>query len=258
MARLSRCTTPTLAELGTVNVTSPGTGSYLTNLAASPDGKRVYALVSPPDGYGVAKALSVIDTATNREIATISVPAGALDVSVSPDSKRVYVAQYDGRTVLVIDSATNQLAGKFTTDQSTGGAQFVGEAPNGKVYVTDYDLRTVCAVNVGDTTSNNVAPSWQGPTKNFDPANGVTFGKVNVLDNDGDALKFYIASPWLSYGTLTLDENTGDYVYTSYLRDDGYNVLYEESFTVVVTDGHYTTSGTIYVQAYVDPYSLAW
>ena len=60
----------------------------------------------------------------------------------------------------------------------------------------------------------------------------------------------------MTYGTLTLDENTGDYVYTSYGTNDGYNILYEEAFTVVVTDGHYTTTGTIYVQTYVDPYSL--
>ena len=245
----------TLADLGTVNVTALGAGSYLTNLATSPDGKRVYALVSPSDGYGRSKLISVIDTATNTEIATIADPSGALDVSVSRDSKRVYVAQYDGRTVMVIDPLTNKVTGQFITDQSTGGVQFVAEAPNGKVYVTDYDLRTVYAVNVGDTTpSNNVAPTWQGPTKAFDPATGVTTGNVNVGDGDGDALKYYVSSPYLSYGTLTLDENTGDYVYASDLTYDGYYILYEESFTVVVTDGHYTTTGTIYVQAYRDPY----
>jgi YVTN family beta-propeller protein len=247
----------TLADVGTIDVSDFGAGSYVTRIATSPDGKRVYALVSASDGYGRSKMISVIDTATNREIATIADPSGAIDVSVSPDSKRVYVAQYDGRTTLVIDPVTNTVSGNFTTDQSSGGAQFVAEAPNGKVYVTDYDLRTVYAVNVGDTTpSNNVAPTWRGPTKTFNPATGVTTGNVNVGDGDGDPLRYYVSSPWVTYGTLTLDENTGDYVYTSYGTNDGYNILYEEAFTVVVTDSHYTTTGTIYVQTYVDPYSL--
>ena len=178
----------TLADVGTIDVSDFGAGSYVTRIATSPDGKRVYALVSASDGYGRSKMISVIDTATNREIATIADPSGAIDVSVSPDSKRVYVAQYDGRTTLVIDPVTNTVSGNFTTDQSSGGAQFVAEAPNGKVYVTDYDLRTVYAVNVGDTTpSNNVAPTWRGPTKTFNPATGVTTGNVNV--GDGAAMR---------------------------------------------------------------------
>ena len=247
----------TLAVAGTVQLTALGSGSYVTNVAVSTDGKRVYALVSPSDGYGRAKSLSVIDTATNSEIATIAIPSGASDVSVSRDGSRVYVAQYDGRTTMVIDAVTNRVSGSFITDQSSGTAQFVAESPNGTLYITDYDLRTVYAVKVGDTTPpTNAAPTWNGLTETIDPTTGVTTGSVNVGDGDGDALKYYVSSPYLSWGSLTLDENTGSYTYTPALTPGPETIMWQESFTVVVTDGHYTTTGTVYVQTFVDPYSL--
>ena len=113
-------------------------------------------------------------------------------------------------------------------------------------------------VNVGDTTpSNNVAPSPQAPTGTFDPATGSTAGNVNVVDQDGDSLRYYLLYP-PSYGAVTLNAQTGDYVYTPYLTDDGYNQPYQDGFQVVVTDGNYVTTANVPVQTFVDPYMFAW
>ena len=69
-------------------------------------------------------AVSVINTdpasgTYNTTIATITLPDGAQDVAVSADGSRAYVTHSDGKTVTVIDTATNQVIGTFTTDQNS-------------------------------------------------------------------------------------------------------------------------------------------
>jgi DNA-binding beta-propeller fold protein YncE len=245
----------TLAHLSTVDVTPPD--DYVTRIAVSPDGTRAYALVGPAGGYGRANLVSVIDTSTYSQIATISIPDSG-DIAISPDGDTIYVTELDGRTTLIISADTNAVTGQFVTDQSTSGPQWVAEGVDGKVYVTDYSLRTLYVVNVGDTTpSNNVAPSPRAPTGTFDSASGTTTGNVNVVDQDGDSLRYYLLYP-PSYGAVTLNAETGDYIYTPYLTDDGYNQPYQDGFQVVVTDGNYVTTATVSVQTFVDPWMFSW
>ena len=223
----------TLSEVDTIDFTTLGSGSYVSRLAVGDT--RAYALVSPANSYDKARQISVFDTTTNTEIATIAAPNGVWDVAVSPDGDKVYVTQTDGRTVIVIDAETNTVQGKFTTDESTFGAQDVAAGLDGVVYVTDNSLRTVYAVKVGDSTPpNNVAPAWQPLSGTFNEATGVTTGKVKVADGDNDTVKYYLLSP-ASMGTVTIDENTGNYVYTPLLSNDGYNLPSEDSFAVIVT-----------------------
>jgi YVTN family beta-propeller protein len=128
-------------------VTAPGSGSpYVLSVAISPDGKRTYAVVNPDlfNFNSQAVSVSVLDTdpasATyNTQIATITVPAGAQDIAVSPDGTRAYVTESDGKTVTVIDTATNTVLGSFTTDQTGGGytVRSIAVGPDGTVYVTD-------------------------------------------------------------------------------------------------------------------------
>jgi YVTN family beta-propeller protein len=104
-------------------------------------------------------AVSVIDTdpasgTYNETIATITVPDGAQVVAVSTDGSRAYVTHSDGKTITVIDTATNQVIGTFITDQnSTAGWQYITVGPDGRLYITDQADGTTYAVTIGDATA---------------------------------------------------------------------------------------------------------
>ncbi len=71
-------------------------------LKFGPDG-RLYALLRAPDG-----ALAVIDPATHAVQATIPVGPFPSDLVFTPDGKRLLVGSYDGQTLTVIDTLTQQ------------------------------------------------------------------------------------------------------------------------------------------------------
>ena len=75
----------------------------------------------------------MIDTATNLVTALIPVGSEPYGVAVTPDGKRVYVANYDNATVSVIDTAINWVT---ATIPVVGGPDGVAVTPDGlKVYV---------------------------------------------------------------------------------------------------------------------------
>ena len=131
---------------------------------------------------GGYSGVSVIDTEPtssnfNKEIARIIVPLGVHDVTVSGTS--LYVTSGDGKTVTVINTVTNTLAGTFITDQTASGGReipiiyyfypgyddyyavvgsitaftrYITAGPDGMVYVTDYTDGKMYAVGAGTTS----------------------------------------------------------------------------------------------------------
>jgi YVTN family beta-propeller protein len=98
--------------------------------------------------------VSVIDTATNKVIATIPVGAFPLGIAVTPDGRRVYVANacygFCGY-VSMIDTATNIVIATIPVGYSPSG---VAVAPDGgKVYVANALSGTVSVIA---TKSNTV------------------------------------------------------------------------------------------------------
>jgi YVTN family beta-propeller protein len=69
-------------------------------VAVTPDGSKVY-VTNLNDN-----TVSVIDTAMNKVITTISVGPNPLAVAVTPDGSKVYVTSLSG-TVSVIDTVSN-------------------------------------------------------------------------------------------------------------------------------------------------------
>ena len=137
--------------IGGVYVAPPGTSyAFVDTLAISADGTRTYAVVSSWDvGF---YHVSVIDSdpasATyNRELAKIRTQ----DTAVSPDGGRTYVLGSDGRSVAVLDTATNSLIGMFTTDLTSGSTtRSIAVAPNRTLYITDAGDNKVYAVTVAN------------------------------------------------------------------------------------------------------------
>jgi YVTN family beta-propeller protein len=79
--------------------------------------------------------VSVINTATNSVTATITVRQGPVGVAVSPDGRKVYVANGGSGTVSVIDTATNAVTAEITVGVEPSG---VAVSPDGsKLYVAN-------------------------------------------------------------------------------------------------------------------------
>ena len=131
------------------------TGSSLsvpTTLAISTDGKHAFAHVYDYDGGG-AMTVSVIDTDPASPTYQTETYMTERYSAVSPDGTRLYVAESDGRTITVYDTATNAKVGSFVTDQQANtGPRGVYFAPNGTLYVADPGDNTLYAVTIGGGT----------------------------------------------------------------------------------------------------------
>ncbi|QYL19785.1 VCBS domain-containing protein [Mycolicibacterium pallens] len=81
----------------------------------------------------------------------------------------------------------------------------------------------------------NQAPTIGDPTTTVQTGQTVT-GNINATDIEGDALK-YTVTQGPKYGTLTIDQATGNYTYTP--DDINYTAAQTDSFTVTVSDGKF-------------------
>jgi YVTN family beta-propeller protein len=148
----------TLAPIGTVPLDgNPGWPPLsMGSLTFSPNGERAYARTTEIWPTYSSQTFAVIDTdpasATyNTQIATITVPAGAQYMVVSPDG-RAYVVHEGGKFVTVIDTATNTVIGSINSDQVGGDYAALAVGPDGTLYFTNYADNAVYAVTVGDLT----------------------------------------------------------------------------------------------------------
>nr|WP_240163781.1 hypothetical protein [Mycolicibacterium sphagni] len=81
----------------------------------------------------------------------------------------------------------------------------------------------------------NQAPTIGDPTTTVQTGQTVT-GNIGATDIEGDALKYTVAQG-PKYGTLTIDQATGNYTYTP--NDIDYDAAQTDSFTVSVSDGKF-------------------
>jgi YVTN family beta-propeller protein len=126
--------------LTNIPLMSGGAGTF--GLTVSPDGTKAY--IATPLGQYQGMVISVIEVATDSVIATISIsgssenllPAG---VAITPEGSRVYVANYWGGNLAVIDTATATLR-RFVS---------IGGAPEG---TGNFIIRPTFAGTPGDPT----------------------------------------------------------------------------------------------------------
>ncbi|MFC6987088.1 YncE family protein [Streptomyces cirratus] len=79
------------------------------DVALSPDGLRAY-VTSPGTVYS---SVNVVNTVTNTEIGYVGVGDGPLGLAVTPDGRRLYVANSFSDSVSVIDTASEKAVGKI-------------------------------------------------------------------------------------------------------------------------------------------------
>jgi YVTN family beta-propeller protein len=104
-------------------------------LAISPDGKSVYVATIFSSGPSCVASVVVIDTTTDTVTSTIPVGKGPgttrlSGITVTPDSKRVYVAVTPGSDVLAIDTASYRIADTIAATNS--GNSDISISPDGK------------------------------------------------------------------------------------------------------------------------------
>ena len=124
--------------------------SEASEIAISPDGTHAY-VTNTGDG-----TVSVIDTATNMVVATVTVGTSPAGVAVTPDGAHVYVVNFGDGTVSVIDTATNKVVGSPIPVGPTPAA--IAITPDGQhAYVTNVNNGSAADVAVIATSTNTLA-----------------------------------------------------------------------------------------------------
>lgn len=158
------------------------TGFNPQNLAVTPDGSQLWvADTGPQTSADSPSDVAVIDTATEKVIATIPLKGGPSQIAFSPDGKSAYVVTADG--LWTFSTATFKSTG-FTG--GLGDPRGVAVSPDGTtVYVTDTDGNSVKVISA--RTGHVTATIGVGdlPWQIVVSANGKT---AYVADPDSNAV----------------------------------------------------------------------
>jgi YVTN family beta-propeller protein len=108
-----------------------------------------------------ADSVSVIDTLTNRVVATVAVGAQPDGVAASPDGHRVYVANFAANTVAIMDTATDTVTGNVPV--GNGPVGLAASADGSRLYVANRGDNTVSVVDTASDAVVTVVPVGAGP-----------------------------------------------------------------------------------------------
>lgn len=140
---------PASAVVGRLKVGAPP-----TLLAASPDGRRVYAASSG--------SISILDGSTNTLLKTIANDPNSTGVAVAPNGARAYVTHLFSIDLTVIDAASDALAPSITMflQRLRGGFGRLAVAPdNQTIYVANSANQAFGIINLGGGPGSLLKPT---------------------------------------------------------------------------------------------------
>jgi YVTN family beta-propeller protein len=147
-------------------------------LIASPAEAAPFAYVANSGSNNV----SVIDTATNKAVATV-VPVGhnPQGIAVTPDGTHAYVTNISDNTVSVIDTASNTVVATVLVGYVP---QLVAVTPDGKhVYVPNVGSNNVSVIDTAGNTVVATVPVGGGPVRVAVTPDGNHVYVPNVFSN---------------------------------------------------------------------------
>lgn len=122
--------------------TMPAARTYWSGLAHHPTKPLLYAANRGNDP--LAGYVAAFDTATGRIMHRIPVEATPYDVLLSSDGSRLYVSNWSGDSVSVIDTATCKLAGRIKTGDNPNDMEL---SKDGRLYVSNGNHNTVTVID---------------------------------------------------------------------------------------------------------------
>lgn len=125
------------------------------NLSIPRSGDRVFV------GNTLGNALTVIDPATNRIIRTIEM-GGPNGMALSPDHGRLYVTNFNARTIQSLDTRTLELSPAVPVEIAPG---FIRLTPDGAkaLFVAPYGSG-VSVLDIASMTVTKTVPTGKGPS----------------------------------------------------------------------------------------------
>src|SRR2546425_6334661 len=135
-------------------------GNTPFGVAVTPDGAFAYVTNSRDSNVSRGTGVSVINTASNTVVATVTLPpaghTGARGIAISPDGTRAYVVDAGLQVLWVLDTVTNTLITSITVGNDPVG---VALTPDGAfAYVTNRNAGLSSGtISVLNTTTNTVA-----------------------------------------------------------------------------------------------------
>jgi YVTN family beta-propeller protein len=192
-------------------------------LTFAPDGRTLYVTVS--NNQGTIHAIDVLDTASNAVIATIPQPGMPLRVAVSPDGRRLYVANHEIPSVSVIDTATNTVIGQVNVAPNPHWVTF---SPDGsRAYTANHESDLVSVIDTA--TLQVLATIPVGTSPHSIAANPQLPLVANVNYNSGSVSEINTTTGKVS-ATIPVGENPQDIAWTpdgrfAYVVNNGSNTV---------------------------------
>jgi YVTN family beta-propeller protein len=241
---VTNLTSATVSVIDTITNTLATTvvvGQSPRGVAISPDGATVYVANNYSGANG--NSLMVIDTTTNKVKATVGMiqPVG---VVVSPNGKKVYVTRDQELSiandyVLVVDTATNTLAGSIEVGRHPAG---IAIAPDGvRVYVVNNWSNTVSVINTATNTVTATVPVGSYPLGVAVSPDGTNVYVTNSIGNTVSVIN-------TATNTLTATVNVGSFPFGVAITPDGRKVFVanrDSSNVSVITTGANIVSATL-------------
>jgi YVTN family beta-propeller protein len=161
----------------------------------------------------IGNSLSVVDLATEKQVAEIAIGGKPAGIALSPDGRIAYVAAPDGREVIAVDTTSRSVVKRAPVGKGPLGIAV--NPKTGAIYVADWYEHRLYAVDPATLAVTATVPTGQSPSGVAVTADGATIltadrdsNQVSVIDAATFKVRSTIATGERPFG-ITIDEAAG-------------------------------------------------